>query len=180
MIQLLTPRFLLRDFTEEDRAGFVGYQMHPRYRRLYDFDEGHGRQANALFDLFRSWRLQEPRRNFQLGIFERQTGRLCGCAGLRRDECRPDRAELGIELMPDDWGRYRLAVEVVQALLDFGFGDLGLETIVGSTASGNRRVERLARRFGAEIVASREGPEWMAARGWRETDWAVRRDTWRP
>jgi ribosomal-protein-alanine N-acetyltransferase len=55
---------------------------------------------------------------------------------------------------------------------------LNLTTIVGDTASGNRRVEKLARWFGAEIVAEREGPAWMRARGWREVDWALQRPKW--
>ncbi len=85
---------------------------------------------------------------------------------------------LGIELTPDDWGRYRLAVEAAGALVDHGFRELGLVAVLGSTASGNRRVERLARWFGAEIVGRRAGPDWMAARGWVEVDWALSRSRW--
>jgi hypothetical protein len=40
------------------------------------------------------------------------------------------------------------------------------------------RVERLARWFGAKIIARHDGPEWMAARGWSEVDWELRRDAW--
>ena len=87
-------------------------------------------------------------------------------------------AFFGIELAPDDWGRYRLAVEVAGALVRFGFRELGLEAILGSTASGNRRVERLARWFGAEIVARRAGSDWMTARGWAEVDWALTVARW--
>lgn len=75
-------------------------------------------------------------------------------------------------------GRYRLAIEVATALVEHGFRTLGLHTILGGAASGNRRVERLARWFGASIVARRPGPDWMAARGWSEVDWALRREDW--
>jgi ribosomal-protein-alanine N-acetyltransferase len=125
-----------------------------------------------------AWQREEPRRNLQLGLFERDTGRLCGCAGLRRAGQDEATAVLGIELTPDDWGRYRLAIEAAGALVEHGFRDLDLHTIVGSTASGNRRVDRLAHWFGAEIVARRNGPEWMAARGWHEVDWALPREAW--
>ena len=63
-------------------------------------------------------------------------------------------------------------------MLEHGFFDLHLHTIVGGTASGNRRVEKLARWFGANFIAQRAGPEWMAARGWQEVDWALARDDW--
>ena len=170
-----TPRFVLRDLQEMDRASFIAYQMDPRYRRLYDFGNADDQRAQALFDLFIAWQRENPRQNFQVGIFERDKGRLCGCAGLRRAGRDEGSAVLGIELTPDDWGRYRLVIEVASALIEHGFRDLGLRTIVGHSASGNRRVERLARWFGADITARRNGPEWMAARGWQEVDWALGR-----
>jgi ribosomal-protein-alanine N-acetyltransferase len=172
-----TSRFLLRDFREADREVFVGYQMDPRYRRLYDFSDDE-RRAHDLFDLFRSWQPEEPRRDFQVGIFAADTGRLCGCCGLRRSGSPERAAVLGIELTPDDWGHYRLAIDVASALIEHAFFVLDLDLVMGRTASGNRRVERLARWFGAKIVARRDGPEWMAARGWIEVDWALSRDAW--
>jgi [ribosomal protein S5]-alanine N-acetyltransferase len=169
-------RFLLRDFEEADRGAFVSYQMDPRYLRLYDFDPGDVQRSETLFDLFLAWQREEPRLNVQLGIFDRKDARLCGSAGVRKLDERV--AILGIELAPSEWGRYRLALEVVSALLEYGFGTLGLETIVGESSSGNTRVEKLARWFGAEIVGRRAGPVWMQARGWQEVDWALRRADW--
>ena len=96
-----------------------------------------------------TWQRKVPRQNFQAGIFERETGRLCGCAGLRKAGRHVGTAALGFELTPDDWGRCGLAIEVASALVKHGFHDLDLHLIVGSTASGNTRVERLARWFGA-------------------------------
>ena len=173
-----TPRFILRDFLEPDRAAFISYQMDPRYRHLYDIGQVDEQRAQNLFDLFITWQREVPRQNFQAGIFERKTGRLCGCAGLRKAGRQDGTAVLGIELTPDDQGRYRLAIEVASALVEHGFHDLDLHLIVGSTASGNTRVERLARRFGAAITARRAGPEWMVTRGWQEVEWALARDDW--
>lgn len=170
------PRFLLRDFHYDDRDAFIAYQSDPRYLRLYDFNPGDVERADKLFELFMAWQGDEPRVNFQLGIFDRRSGRLCGSAGLRKSN--PDVAVLGIELAPSEWGRFRLALDVVTALLDFGFGTLQLNAVVGDTASGNTRVEKLARWFGARIVARRPGPEWMQARGWQEVDWSLGRKEW--
>ncbi|MGH6842497.1 MAG: hypothetical protein ACREDV_10470, partial [Methylocella sp.] len=44
----------------------------------------------------------EPRENFQVGVFDSVTGRLCGCAGLRKTGQPHDTAVLGSELTPDD------------------------------------------------------------------------------
>jgi [ribosomal protein S5]-alanine N-acetyltransferase len=177
-MRICTSRLLLRDFMAPDRAAFISYQMDPRYRRLYGFGDADEQRVGDLFDLFISWQREAPRLNFQVGIFERDTGRLCGCAGLRQASQNEGTAVLGIELTPDDWGRYRLAIEVAGALVEHGFRDLDLRTIVGDTASGNRRVEKLACWFGASITGRRDGPEWMAARGWQEVDWALTRDGW--
>jgi hypothetical protein len=67
-------------------------------------------------------------------------------AFVRRDEMRE---------RPSWEGRYRMAIEIVNALLEYGFFNLDLHIIVGNTASGNTRVERLAFWFGANIVARR-------------------------
>lgn len=177
-VQIAARRFVLRDFDESDRAAFVAYQMDPRYRRLY----GHGREndhdAQKLFDRFIAWQAEAPRRNLQVGIFERETHRLCGCAGLRREGCDENTAILGIELTPDDWGRYRLAIDVTSALLEYGFRELGLVAIMGNTSSGNKRVEKLAQWFGADIIAQRDGPDWMKMGGWQEVGWALKREKW--
>jgi [ribosomal protein S5]-alanine N-acetyltransferase len=47
-------------------------------------------------------------------------------------------AELGIELAPQFWSRYAYAIEVGQALIDFGFRDLGLQEIRGVSVSANK------------------------------------------
>lgn len=172
------PKIVLRDFESADRAPFVAYQMDPRYLRLYDLEADPAR-ADNLFDIFISWRSEYPRRNFQLGVFDANTGRLCGCAGLRVRAEDQATAVLGIELAPSEWGRYRLALDVATLLVRHGFDDLHLQRIIGNTASGNRRVEKLARWFGARIIDRRDGPEWMQARGWQEVDWAITCDEWR-
>ena len=177
-MMLETPRLVLRDFARPDRSAFVAYQTDPRYRQLYGFGDD-DRRAHALFDLFLAWQIEQPRRNVQLGIFDSGSGRLCGCCGLRRSSVPDGVAVLGIELTPDDWGRHRLAIDAVDALIGYAFGDLGLDLIVGWTASGNRRVERLARWFGASLVGRRDGPEWIAGRPRVEVEWALPRAGWR-
>lgn len=175
---IATPRIILRDLEPADRAAFAAYQMDPRYRRLYALDDNPAR-AGELFNLFVDWQSEEPRRNFQLGVFDAVTNRLCGCAGLRERPQDHGTAVLGIELAPQDWGRYRFAVDVAACLIAHGFDTLRLRMIVGDTASGNRRVEKLARWFRARVLERREGPEWMRSRGWHEVDWVLTRAEWK-
>ena len=171
-------RIVLKDFVEADRAAFVRYQSDPRYLALYDYADEPPRAA-ALFDLFVTWQSALPRRRFQLGIFDDNRGELLGCAGLRMDAETAGEAVIGVELAPFAWGRYRVALDVVTGLVRFGFDDLGLDRIVGDTASGNTRVAKLARWLGASLADARPGPGWMARRGWHEVDWVLTARDWR-
>jgi RimJ/RimL family protein N-acetyltransferase len=99
-MRIETLRFSLRDFSDADRQSFVDYQLDPRYRRLHDRVDGDAEHAARLFDLFMAWRLEAPRQNFQIGIFERATSRLCGCAGLRGAGKPEGTAVVGLELTP--------------------------------------------------------------------------------
>lgn len=177
-MRIETSRYLLRDFSEADRQSFIDYNMDPRFRRLYDFEEFDVGCANELFDRFGYWREQTPRQNFQVGIIELSSSRLTGCAGLRQDSQPVGTAVLGLELAPDYWSRYGVAIEIANALIEYGFHTLNLKSIIGDTASGNSRVERLARWFGATIIDRRDGPEWVKNRGWQEIQWALTADAW--
>ena len=179
-MEIMTPRFLLRDFTEAERPGFIAYHADPRYLALSGPDEADPQHSQRLFQTFRDWTSEQPRRNYQLAILQRQEPQaLVGCCGLRGAGCEVGKAELGIELAPAYWARHGYAIEVGRALLEFGFGDLGLQEIYGVTVDANARIARLAEWFGAEAVATRSGAAWMSARGWNETEWRITRDQWR-
>lgn len=177
-MQLETARLVLRDFTPDDYAGFRDYQMDPRYRRLYDISNEDESQARALFSLFLEWQEERPRRNFQLGIFDRKDRNLRGCGGIRLKPEDPKTAVLGLELAPQFWGRFRLAIEAGERLAEFAFGDLGASQILSDTSSGNTRVAKIAEHYGAIIIAERPGPAWMRERGWTEVDWCLPRERW--
>ena len=177
-MQLETPRFILRDFTGDDYADFRDYQTDPRYRALYDIPMGDKTPGSDLFSLFLGWQEERPRINFQLGIFDKKDGSLCGCGGIRLRPEDPATAVMGLELAPRCWGRYRLAIEAGERFAEFAFDDLGAHQILSDTSSGNTRIAKIAKHYGAVIIAERPGPEWMKARGWTEVDWCLSRDQW--
>ena len=179
-MEIRTRRFVLRDFTEAERSGFLAYHADPRYLALSGPDAAAPGHSQHLFQRFRDWNAEQPRRNYQLAILQRQEPRaLVGCGGLRGVYRAMGRAELGIELAPAYWGRYRYAIEVGRALLEFAFHDLGLQEIYGITVDANARITRLAEWFGAEIIVTRSGAAWMSARAWNETEWRITREQWR-
>jgi [ribosomal protein S5]-alanine N-acetyltransferase len=178
-MEIVTRRFLLRDFIESDRAPFLEYQADPRNLIFYNPKESSPDRAVHLFELFEDWAREIPRRNYQLAIVQQQAPQtLLGCCGLRELADKPGEMELGIELAPNYWGRYGYAIEVGRSLLDYGFRELNLAALSGATISANVRVERLAAWFGAEVVEIEPGAAWMSARGWSEVTWRISRERW--
>jgi ribosomal-protein-alanine N-acetyltransferase len=175
LMELTTRRFLLRDFQEADAGAFVAYHSDPRSHEFY----GSGHIApGELLNLFESWATEQPRANYQLAIVQREEPRaLVGCCGLRRAGAETGTAELGIELAPDYWGRYAYAIEVMRALVEFGFDALELDAIYGGTVSANSRIARLASAFGATAVV-RPTPDWMLDKGWTQVEWRITRQQW--
>ena len=82
------PSVVLRDFLEDDRAR-SGVPSGSALPAFYDLGEdASGRRT--IFSICSYLAEREPRLNVQLGVFERRTGRLCGCAGLRGRGNRTD------------------------------------------------------------------------------------------
>ena len=176
-MEILTTRFLLRDFIDSDESAFVAYQADPRMLEFYGDEAAKPGHAGQLLQDFRAWAQELPRRNFQLAIVRRdEAGRLVGCCGLRGVDSAARSAELGIELAPGEWGRYGYAIEVMRALAKFGFEELRLDELYGSTVSANVRIARLASSLGA--VATRlDTSAWMTARGWSQVEWRRRENS---
>ena len=175
-MQLTTSRFVLRDFQDADLAAFAAYHADPRSSELYGPQQADSRDAAQLVALFKAWACEQPRLNFQLAVV-RHDGVLVGCCGLRRKDAEPGSAELGVELAPQYWGRFGYAMEVLKRLARFGFADLGLTRLYGSTVSANTRISRLAAALGAVAVA-RPTPAWMQAKGWRQLEWQIALEQW--
>ncbi|MGC1310168.1 MAG: GNAT family N-acetyltransferase [Phormidesmis sp.] len=178
-MEIVTRRFLLRDFVEWDRSPFLEYQADPRSQIFRRPSTASLEQATRLFETFQTWASERPRLNYQLAIAQRQEPyTLVGCCGLRGRGCNTGEMELGIELAPTYWGRYAYAIEVGRALLDFGFGELQLDVISGSTVSANTRITKLAEWIGAEVIEIRPGAAWMRDRGWSEVNWQITQERW--
>jgi ribosomal-protein-alanine N-acetyltransferase len=177
-MEIITKRFLLRDFVQEDESAFLAYHADPRYAEFCLPEEVTPDFTHQLFEQFIQWATEVPRCNYQLAIVDRRNLKLIGCGGLRQDSNADGQAELGIELTPQYWGRYAYAIEIGKALIDFGFRDLELEEILGISVSANLRVSRLAERYGFQAIETQPGSDWMRVRGWSQVVWRLTRESW--
>ncbi|KAM3116451.1 GNAT family N-acetyltransferase [Phormidesmis sp. 146-33] len=178
-MEIITKRFLLRDFSLEDEPNLLAYHADPQYAQFCAPTEVEPDYTRALLRLFIQWSEEQPRRNYQLAIASlKNRQELIGCCGLRQVGDDETKAELGIELAPQYWGRYRYAIEVASRLIEFGFCHLELQEIVGFSIDANVRVTRLARRYGFVAVKSHPGADWMHEKEWHQIEWQLLRKRW--
>ena len=78
----------------------------------------------------------------------RDTGAFIGWFSLKYAGKSPD-VEVGYRLLPEAWG-HGFATEGAQALVDYGFDDLGLHRIIGVTHPGNKASQRVLMKAGLE------------------------------
>jgi [ribosomal protein S5]-alanine N-acetyltransferase len=177
-MEIETKRFLLRDFIPADEPAFFAYRSDPRYAEFCTVAEVTPNFSQELLQRFTQWAIDDLRCNYQLAIVDRRSLQLIGCGGLRRDNITTDRAEMGIELAPQFWGRYAYAIEITQALIEFGFQTLDLKTIYGISIGANLRVTKLAQYCGFVAIATPPNPEWMQEKEWHQIEWQLTRSAW--
>jgi len=92
----------------------------------------------------------EARENFQLLLFERETGRLVGSSGLHRPDWSVPRFEIGYWIRTSLTGR-GFATEAARAIAALGFKTFGARRIEIRTSSLNHASQRVAERAGFEL-----------------------------
>jgi [ribosomal protein S5]-alanine N-acetyltransferase len=177
-MEIETKRFLLRDFILEDEPTFFAYRSEPRYAEFCTAAEVTPKFTQELLQRFSQWAVDDPRCNYQLAIVDRRSLQLIGCGRLRRDNITTDRAEIGIELAPQFWGRYAYAIEITQALIEFGFRTLDLNAIYAISIDANLRVTKLAQYCGFVAISTPSNSESMQAKEWHQIEWQLTRSAW--
>ena len=145
MAILETERLLLREWTLEDIPRITEIYGSPDVMR--HIGDGHAltpaETERGIRATLRRYRLHGMG---MLCIESRGDGRILGHCGLQRWEGTLD-VEIGFLLRRDAWG-VGYGSEAARAVLDHGFGSLGLRRIVAIVHPGNSRSLALLRRLG--------------------------------
>lgn len=88
---------------------------------------------------------------YRWSISLRQGGRIIGSLGYHDWDREERRAELSYEVVPERWG-HGFATEAAAAVLDFGFSQMRLTTVVGRVARPNAPSIRVLERLGFRCV----------------------------
>jgi len=174
---LHTERLVLREFTADDWAATFAYQTDARYLRFYERETVTERQAQAMVYMFILWQGEKPRSHAQLAITLAQTGELIGNVGVRRETAEEPVADMGFELSPEHWGR-GYASEAARAMVDWGFGDWGLERIHAHCVSENTASSRVLERAGLRLEARLRDHQYFKGRFWDLSLYGLLRGEW--
>lgn len=142
--EIETERLILRETMPEDAPAIYRLFADPLVTRYYDLEPYTSvGQAEALIDFFdESFELE---RAIRWGIERKKDGALMGTCGYVW--LRTHRGEIGYELHSDYWRRGYMS-EALDAILDFGFTELGLNRIEALTMLENEASMGLLRSLG--------------------------------
>ncbi|MEU9554245.1 GNAT family N-acetyltransferase [Streptomyces fumanus] len=146
MTELRTERLVLRAWRDSDLAPWAAMNADPEVREhlgpLLSRAESDASVARFRRDI--------ARRGYGWWAVEvRSTGGFIGFAGLDRvDDGLPfTGVEIGWRLARPAWG-HGYATEAARAVLDHGFGTLGLAEVLAVTTAANLRSQAVMRRIG--------------------------------
>lgn len=125
--QLETDRVRLRKLKLTDAPSMFSYFSKDEVTKYYDLDTFISvKQAEELIErlLYR----YEMRKQIRWAIVLKETDQLIGTCGFHAIEEEHWKAEIGYELHPDFWGK-GIMTEVIQAAIQYGFNEIGLNRI---------------------------------------------------
>ncbi len=145
---LETSRLILREFDEADVEAFYLLGSDPAIIR-YTGDPGGGlKSLEHALEILRSHPLADYREHGfgRWACVLKETGSIIGFAGLKR---LPESGEvdIGYRFLPAYWG-LGLATESGRAILEYGFGTLGLKQIIGLVDPDNIASARVLEKLG--------------------------------
>ncbi len=164
MIELTTPRLLLRQWRDDDLDPLAAIYADPEVMRYIGDGSVRDREQTAagLAAMRREW----AERGYGMFAVEvRDTGQLAGWVGLTVPAFLPEvlpTVEIGWRLGRQFWGG-GIATEAAREVLRFGFVDCGLDRIVSirhvDNATSGRVMEKIGLRFDRmAVVPARNQP----------------------
>ena len=136
--EITTSRFRLRQFTDADLENVFKGLSHPEVIKYYGVSfktlEATKEQMTWFADL------EKNNTGIWWAITDKETGAFYGGAGFNDRSHEHKKAEVGMWLLPDYWGQGILK-EVMPAIVDFAFSDLGLHRIEGFVESDNMKCK---------------------------------------
>ncbi|MEH1812879.1 MAG: GNAT family N-acetyltransferase [Nostoc sp.] len=144
---LETHRLLMRDFIKTDWQAVFTYQSDPLYLRYNYWTQRTQKDVCEFIQMFIDQQKEQPRTKFQLAIILKEENRLIGNCGIRVNDPEMREANIGYELNTQYWGQ-GYATEAAEAILKFGFEELGMHRIWSWCVAENLASIRVLEKIG--------------------------------
>jgi RimJ/RimL family protein N-acetyltransferase len=153
-IPLETERLRIRAFVDEDAAPLHDVLGSPEVMRWTPSAPSKDLAETAeRLGRTRAFTARQPPGLGMWALELRAGGEVLGQVGLFPVEGKGPQIEVAYELAPRAWGQ-GYATEAARALIEYGFGELGLDRIVALIIQANTRSRRVAEK----CAMSLEGP----------------------
>lgn len=170
-LDLQTERYLLRPLTARDAGGLLAHFGDPEVTEFMDIEPLRTlSQAQAVV----AWAggLLAQGGGVRWGVRARDGQRLIGTCGFNALELeRGRRGELAYDLAVAFWGQGVMR-EVLPAVLEFGFGRIGLRRIEAMVTDGNVRSTGLLERLGFQCEGRLRDHGYWKGRFWDQLIYA--------
>jgi RimJ/RimL family protein N-acetyltransferase len=185
---LRTDRLLMRFFEPGDAASMFAAINADRASLLpwlpwAAVDNRSEAECTYHIERFRREREDPLADDFSIGIFDPETGEVCGGTGFHRINVEVGQAEIGYWIRGDR-ARRGLCSEVVAALISSGFtpqdqGGWGFRRIIIMCAEPNVASRRVPEKLGLRLETRSVADRWVDGLGFVSTlVWGVLADAW--
>ena len=151
-MELLTPRLRLREFEENDWRATWPYESDPEVVRYTSHGVRTPEESRKYIEDSMATARESPRRIHDLALVLREDGRLIGRCGLKVVDAEQREGALWCILDRSQW-RKGYMTEASAAILDFGFGTLGLHRVWADCDPRNAGSVGVLRKLGFRLEA---------------------------
>ena len=176
-MQIQPQRLLLREFESADLPEVLSYQRDPRYLEFYPWAGRSEDDVRAFIQMFLDQQMENPRKKYQLVIALPGQGKAIGNCGIRRKPENDWEADIGYELNPGYWGN-GYATEAAQAMVKFGFQELGLHRVASWCIADNTASVRVLERVGLRQEGRLRETQFFKGRWWDTLQYGLLEDGW--
>ena len=178
---LITPRLLLRDFVVADWPSVHQYVSDPRVVHYLPFPPQTEEGTRHYVARMIGYANEQPRTRYYLAIVRQHDHDLIGGINLALSGGELGEAQQGsfsYQLRQDTWS-LGYATEAMQAILRFGFLNLGLHRISDFCDPANHASMRVMEKLGMRREGHLRQNYYTKGRWWDSVTYAILAEEWR-
>jgi RimJ/RimL family protein N-acetyltransferase len=159
-MEIRTDRLRIRELEETDAAACNEYERDAEVVRYQSNGIRSLQESLEYIQRSRKTILASPRLTFDLAVVLPGEDRLIGRAGIHVTDPESREGTIWYVLHPAHWGKGYI-VEAMTALVDHGFGELGLHRVTADCDPGNHASARVAEKLGMRREAHFVENAWL-------------------